>query len=176
MAGPGTLQQQFEEDTRRRIPERWARYEWLHALESRIGVERYQIDPGVRILYHNGTWAFVFGLYPASVAMIGAAAERWLRWLTRTTYQLQGLTRRAVSTGKVQKELGKWLDRLRELMRNPVAHGDDEVMIGVLGWTRRQPHGWTRPDEYSDMGNQPAAQEAIETFLLLLQQTIPGGP
>jgi len=170
------LRKKFEDSTLHAMPERWERYRWVHDLEKRIRTERYQIDPGVSGLYYTGTWLFVFGLYPATVVMIGAAVERWLRWLVEKRGDLKELIALADSSGKLSTDLTARLERLRESMRNPAAHGKDEVMMQVLGWKRIQPHGWERPEDYGELGNAPAAKEAIETFLLLIQKTIPGGP
>jgi len=167
----------FEEGMLRAMPERWERFDWVHKLEERFDTQRWHIDPGTAGSYYNAVWCFVFELYPATVVMIGAAVERWLRWLVgKERGDFKDLIALASSKGKLSNDLTARLERLRGSMRNPAAHGKDEVMVQVLGWKKMQPHGWERPEEYNELGNAPAAKEAIETYLLLIQQTIPGAP
>jgi hypothetical protein len=171
------LRKKFEDAMVHAIPDRWERYAWVHTMEERFGTLRWHIDPGTAGSYYIGVWCFVFGQYPATVVMIGAAVERWLRWLVeKDRADLKDLIALASSRGKLSNDLTVRLERLRDSMRNPAAHGKDEVMMQILGWRKIQPHGWVRPEEYSELGNAPAAKEAIETFLLLIQETIPGGP
>ena len=171
------LRKKFEDAMLHAIPNRWERYAWVHKMEEKFGTQRWHIDPGTAGSYYTAVWCFVFELYPATVVMIGAAVERWLRWLVgKERADLKDLIALASSQAKLSNDLTARLERLRESMRNPAAHGKDEVMMQILGWKKMQPHGWVRPEEYSELGNAPAAKESIETFLLLIQKTIPGGP
>jgi len=171
------LRKKFDDEMLRATPEWWERFDWVHVMEERFGTRRWYIDPGVSTLYYNATGCFVFGLFPASLAMIGAATERWLRWVVGPERDLFTLIRKARTQDKISKVVEERLDRVRDLMRNPAAHGGDEVMMGVLGWNRITPHGWERPEGYEGLtGNLSAAKEALETFLLVVQETIQGGP
>jgi len=105
-------------------------------MEERFGTWRWHIDPGVSTLYYNATGCFVFGLFPASLAMISAATERWLRWVVGVERDLYSLIRKAKTQDKISNVVEERSDRMRDLMRNPAAHGGDDVMMGVLGWNR----------------------------------------
>ena len=162
----------------RSFPVWWERFDWVVKLEGRFVTKRWYIDPGVSLLYYEATRCFIFGRFVASIAMVSAATERWLRWVVKKDRaDFVDMVPLAESQGRISKGVSGRLDRMRDLMRNPVAHGKDEVMMGVLGWRRMSQRGWERPEGYEGYsGNESAAKEAIETFLLLVQESIQGGP
>ncbi len=175
-SGMDEMRREFEEVKIREIPAQWERFVWVKNLEDRLVVDG-SYDSGVRLLYGTATHCYISGYFIASVAMTAAAAERWLRWLTgegdRTSFDK--LINIARSTDEISSTVDGRLHRLRKSMRAPVVHGKDEVLF-VLGWERTGPGTWVAPEGYAGLGPEEAAREALETFLLLARETIPGGP
>ena len=167
------FRKQFEEGRTKSIPEELARFEWLHSLEESFDAGHLFIGTTAGYLYNQAAWCYILGLHAPCVMMAGAATEAWLRAVTDAPRGgLKRLIDLAAERGRISKPLAERLHRMRESMRNPVAHGHDAVLF-ALGMTKVGEATWVAP-EGSDAGLSDAAsaREAIETFFRFVRETL----
>ncbi len=105
--------------------------------------------------------------------MAGAATEAWLRAVTNLPRRgLKRLIDLAAERGRISKPLAERLHRMRESMRNPVAHGYDAVLF-ALGMTKVGEATWVAPEGFdAALRDAASAREAIVTFFRFVRETL----
>ncbi len=152
---------------------------WVLGEELRVAWTKRPFPPfgPVIPLYTEAKLCYIVGAFSASVAMAMAAVEALLRANTGTKGALAAQIAEARRTGLVPPAVADELDYLRELVRNPVAHGREQLgMIRALGVVLEEPFPrpdgsghWAAPAGRFALSLDEAARKGLLMFLDLVQ-------
>lgn len=183
LAGRGGEHIDFDEFNRlvnSRIPQFWERRRWILDREARVKAEGWHaFQPlalqAVLSYYVEAKECYVWGTFLGSISACMAAVERWLRVQTGNDKdRLQFVIDVALKSGSVSDPLAKELHYLRELVRNPPAHGDEVLWrIGSLGGKRVERNLWEAPEGRYLISPEEAARQVLQAFLRLVDESAP---
>ncbi len=166
-----------------RIPQFWERRSWILDREAQVKAEGWRLlHPStlqaVLRYYVEAKECYVWGTFLGSISTCMAAVERWLRARTGNDKdRLQFVIDEAQKSGSVSDSLAEELHYLRELVRNPPAHGDEVLWrIGALGGKRVERNLWEAPEGRYLISPEEAAREALQAFLKLVDESAPRSP
>jgi len=164
----------FEKMITRGIPGFWKRAQELKRLMSSFGVKRWP-DPFLSsMLYGQAAMSYSIGLDLAAIMLASAASESLLRRiLNESDEQGNGFAKwikTAMERKLISSRMAQILDRLRRDMRNAVAHGFDELSIGLVGLRHPEPDRWETRDGEEAVMLREAALFAMETYLKLITE------
>lgn len=135
--------EEFEKVDKDSLKERYDRYVW--STQEWIKIVRGKINrpPHIDTLYTEGSRAFFYGYYTASILTISAAIELTLKAIVdlslfppKLNKSFSNVIKEAVKQKIISTELGKNLHFLRKNTRNILTHDQNMALHMTLGWEK----------------------------------------
>ncbi|MFX0171411.1 MAG: hypothetical protein ACFE9L_05780 [Candidatus Hodarchaeota archaeon] len=132
------------------LKERHSRYLWAVQGWKRIIGRRITLPPHIDVLYGDGSCAFYYGYFSASILTITATIELTLKAIvdlslmpSKTKKTLVNVIKEAVNQEIISNELATDLHFLRKNTRNILSHRPDMASHMTVGW-EKDPTSTTR--------------------------------
>ncbi len=131
------------------LEDRYNRYCWTIQEWKRIVKRKINLPPHIHTLYWEGSGAFFYGYFTASILTITATIELTLKAIVNLSElggkkkNFQNIINKAVSQKIISQELGKDLHFLRKNTRNILSHEHNMASHLTVGW-EKDPESKTR--------------------------------